>query len=79
MSDSFELGSTRCTRTIEYRAGGVDHLGVVFQDLGVCVEIQSLEEKPKASNHKNLITVEAEGEAHLSFDQKLTNLDNVFA
>ena len=51
----------------------------VFDQLAITGKVERLEEQAEPSLDKNLISVEAEGEAELALVKKLYDLDHVFA
>jgi hypothetical protein len=51
----------------------------IFDELTITIQVERLEEKPKASLNKHFVAIKAEGEAQLAFVKQLHDLDDVLA
>lgn len=74
-----ELGVASSVSALEHVHDGADEAIAILHELAFTGKIQGLEEQAKAGLHKDLIAVDAEGEAEFALIEKLDNLHNVFA
>lgn len=74
-----KLGSPRGISPIEHLSDAADCSAIVFDELGILVQIQSLEQDSEARKYEKLALVDAMGEAQIPFVKQLYELNDVFA
>ena len=77
--DFVELASARDGVAVEDCHGRTDKTLAISDEFAIAVEVDALVEQAEAREEQELISVQAECEAHAAFLEQLDDLDDVFA